>query len=286
MDSRKRLRTYLNEKKCIIAPGAFDVLSAKAVAAVGFPAVYITGYGTAASYLGLPDYGIMGMADILDTSRRIVNAVNIPVIADADTGYGNPINVYRTVREYEAAGLAAIQLEDQVFPKRCGHMQGKQVIPAEDFSQKIKAAVEARQDPDFVIIARTDARAPLGMEEAVERANAYADAGADVIFFEAPQSREELEYISKKVHAPLLANMVETGKTPLIPAADLEKMGFSIIIYPVATLFAATKTMMAVLEHLKATGNTEGMTDHMVTFKEFTDFIGLPFYHELEKKFG
>jgi 2,3-dimethylmalate lyase len=286
MDNKQVLRNYLKEGKCIVAPGAFDALSAKIIEAAGFPVVYATGFGVASSAIGSPDYGIITMNDMLDTSRRMAQAVNIPVIADADTGYGNPINVYRAVREYEAAGIAGIQLEDQVFPKRCGHMNGKQVISGKEFIKKIEAAVDARKDPDFVIIARTDARAPLGLDEAIARGKAYAAAGADIIFVEAPQSEEELRKICAEIKVPLMANMVETGRTPLMPVKELQAMGFKLIIYPVSLLFAATKSMFKVARDLRANGTTGHNLDECMPFNDFTDFIGLPAYHELERKFS
>lgn len=285
MNSKQVLREYFAKGDCVVAPGAFDAMSAKIIEAAGFPAVYVTGFGVAASTLGMPDYGLMNMNDLLNTARSIAQAVKIPVIADADTGYGGPINVYRAVKEYEAAGIAGIQFEDQVFPKRCGHMQGKQVIPQDEFVKKIEAAVAARTDKDFIIIARTDARAPLGIAEAIARGQAYAKSGADVIFIEAPQSEDELKAICANVKVPLMANMVETGKTPLMTTTELKQMGFQLVIYPVSLLFSAAKTMRHVAEELKISGTTRNIEDEFMPFQDFTDLIGLSYYKELESKF-
>ena len=214
----RNLRTLLAGAEPVVAPGAYDCLSARLIEAAGFPAVYMTGFGTAASYLGRPDVGLLGMSEMVDQARRIVQAVHVPVIADADTGFGNPINVIRTVKEYEDAGVAALHLEDQVAPKKCGHMAGKQVIPLADMLAKIRAAVAARRSADFTIIARTDARAIEGLDGALERARHYRDAGADVIFVEAPESEQEVERIAGALRdVPLLFNWVEGGKTPPMP---------------------------------------------------------------------
>src|SRR6185437_9667788 len=218
------LRALLAKPEPILAPGAYDALSARLIEAAGFPAVYMTGFGTSASYLGRPDVGLMTMAEMVDQARRLVQAVGVPVIADADTGYGNPINVIRTVQAYENAGVAAIHIEDQVAPKRCGHMEGKQVIPPEDMVQKVRAAAAARTSPDFVLIARTDARAVEGFQPALDRVQRYRDAGADVIFFEAPQTEDEIATIAAELRGTqLLFNWAEGGKTPPVPLARLRE---------------------------------------------------------------
>lgn len=281
----KKLRELLNQPGIIRAPGAYDAWSAKLVEMAGFPAVYMTGYGVSASVLGKPDIGLLTMTEMVTQAKNMAAAVEIPLIADGDNGYGGVLNVVRTVQEYERAGIAAIQLEDQVFPKRCGHMEGKQLIPKEEMVAKVRAAVYARQSNDFVIIARTDARAVNGFEDAIERAQAYADAGADVIFFEAPQSVEEMKNVAKLIKKPLFANMVEKGKTPFLTASELEEIGYKIVIYPVSTLYAATKAVAGVLETLKNDGTTQNYLNRMVEFPEFNEMIGVEKHRDLEKTF-
>lgn len=285
MSTRKVLREMLNKRSTIMAPGAYDPWTAKLIEKAGFPAVYMTGYGVSAAVLGKPDIGLLTLTEMVTAAKNIVAAVNIPVIADADNGYGGSLNVVRTVQEYEQAGVAAIQLEDQVTPKRCGHMEGKEVISMEEMVAKIKAAVYARKDPDTVIIARTDARAAISFDEALKRAKAYEAAGADVIFFEAPQSVEEMKIVASEIKVPLLANMVEKGKTPLTKASKLNEMGYSIIIYPVSLLYAATKTIQDFLAQLKTDETTAALLDRMVTFPEFNSAIELDELRKLEKSF-
>ncbi|XEQ94017.1 2,3-dimethylmalate lyase [Sporomusa carbonis] len=265
-----------------MAPGAHDALTAKIIEKTGFPAVYMTGYGQAASHLGKPDVGLLTMSEMVARAANIVEAVNIPVIADADTGFGNAINVMRTVREYEKAGVAAIQLEDQVAPKKCGHMIGRQVVPQVEMVGKLKAAVDARSDADLVIIARTDARTVHGIEEAIERAKAYEEAGADVLFIESPESMEEMKRITATFSVPVLANMVEGGRTPLVPVTELADIGYKIVIYPTASTYTLTFAINRLMENLKQTGTTAGMLDQMVTFTEFNELIGLPQIREFE----
>ena len=243
MDRAKKLRELLAGERIIMAPGAYDAWSARLVEKAGFPAVYMTGYGVSASVLGRPDIGLISFREMADMARNICACTEVPVIADADNGYGGALNVVRTVQEYEQAGVAGIQLEDQVMPKRCGHMEGKQVIPKEEMAAKIRAAAYARKNPNTVLIARTDAIAVNGYEDAIDRAAAYREAGADVIFVEALQTREQAAGASQLVGAPLFANMVEHGKTPLDTAEHLYQMGFRIAIYPVVTLYAATKAI-------------------------------------------
>ena len=281
-----RLRTLLADSEPIIAPGAFDCLSARLIEAAGFHAVYMTGFGTAASYLGQPDVGLLGMSEMLDQARRIVQAVRVPVIADADTGYGNPINVIRTVRAYEDAGVAALHLEDQVAPKKCGHMGGKQVIPPQDMIAKIKAAVAARSSEEFTIIARTDARAIEGLTSTLERAQRYKDAGADAIFVEAPESEQEVECIADTLRGvPLVFNWVEGGKTPAVAYHRLRELGFRIIIFPISPLLAATHALRELLQRLKQDGTPAAAMDRMMSFQNFIDFIGLPEIRDLERRF-
>jgi carboxyvinyl-carboxyphosphonate phosphorylmutase len=282
-----RLRTLIHGPEPVLAPGAFDAMSARLIEHAGFPAVYMTGYGTSASRLGRPDVGLLTQTEMVDQARRIVQAVDVPVIADADTGYGNALNVIRTVQEYEQAGVAAIHLEDQLAPKRCGHMEGKQVIAAEEMVEKIQAAVEARRAPEFVIIARTDARAVEGLEGGIRRARMYREAGADAIFYEAPQSEKEVEQIARELQGtPLLFNWLEGGgKTPGIPLPRLTALGFKIVIFPLGTLFAATKAIRALLEHIRQHGTPLGAEPTMVSFAEFVQLAGLPEIQQLEQNF-
>lgn len=282
----KKLRDLMNQPGIIRAPGAYDAWSARLVEAAGFQAAYMTGYGASASVLGQPDTGLMTMTEMAAHAKNMANAIGIPLIADGDNGYGGVHNVVRTVREYERAGIAAIQLEDQIFPKRCGHMEGKQLIPKEDMVSKIKAAVYARQSGDFVIIARTDARAVNGFEDAADRARAYAGAGADVIFVEAPQSLEEMKEIARLFKdKPLFANMVEKGKTPFLTAGELEKLGYKIVIYPVSALYAATKAVTNLLRRLKEDDTTANCLQDMVTFDQFNHLVGVKEMMDLESAF-
>ncbi|QIW23992.1 oxaloacetate decarboxylase [Sulfolobus sp. S-194] len=286
INGSKRLRELMDKKDIILAPGAYDALSARIVEAVGFDVVYMTGFGTAASLLGYPDVGLVTMTEMVDNARRIVEAVNIPVIADADTGYGNPINVIRTVQAYEDAGVAGIHIEDQVFPKKCGHITGKQVVPRDDMLEKIAAARDAKRNKDFLIIARTDAIAVEGIESAIERAKEYYKAGADMIFVEAPENMGHIKLIAKELKGiPLLFNWAEGGKTPAVDLNTLRELGFKIVIFPISTLLSATKTMMRVLETIKRDGTPINVMNELFPFKEFLNFIGLPEVQELEKKY-
>jgi carboxyvinyl-carboxyphosphonate phosphorylmutase len=286
MKKTTRLKQLLTDEKLLMAPGAYDVLSAKVIQMAGFDAVYMTGYGTSASILGQPDVGLLTMNEMVEHARNIAQAVDVPVLADGDTGYGNPLNIRRTVREYERAGVCAIQLEDQVFPKRCGHMLGRKVIAMEEMVQKIKAATDARQDQDFVIIARTDARTNYGLEEALRRGQAYREAGADVIFIESPESVDELRRINEALPStPTLANMIEGGRTPFLPAAELEALGFGIALYPTGPLYAAAKAVKGYVEELKTAGTTAAKVQDMIAFEEFNQLIGLPEYNRLEERY-
>ncbi len=271
-----KLRELLNSGQTVLAPGAFDPLAARCIEAAGFAAVYMTGFGTAAAMFGRPDVGLVTMTEMADNAARIAACVDIPVIADADTGYGNPLNVIRTVSTYEAAGVAALHLEDQVAPKKCGHLEGKQVISAEEMAQKIRAAAEARTSQDFVIIARTDAVAVEGLPAAIDRARRYRDAGADVLFVEAVRTEEEAAAVAAAFpDTPLLFNWVEGGKTPPIPLSRLTELGYRIVIFPISTLLAATGAMRAVLAEITATGTPSAALPAWPTFSDFTDFIGL-----------
>ena len=288
MRTTTRLRELLAGPDLLVVPGAYDGLSARLIAQAGFPIVYMTGFGTAASVLGQPDVGLLTMTEMVQRAAALAAiAGDVPLIADADTGYGNPINVRRTIRDYERAGVAGLHIEDQVWPKKCGHMEGKQVIPMEEMVQKVRAAVDARQDPDFVIIARTDANAITGFEDALRRGHAYREAGADVIFIEAPRSITELRAIKEAFPGvPLLFNWAESGKTPPLPLPEIRALGYKLVIFPVSLLFAATYAMSGLLEVLKRDEVPTVMRDRMLTFSQFTDTIGLPAIQELERRYG
>ena len=288
MRTTTRLRELLDSPDLLVAPGAYDALSARLIAQGGFRAVYMTGFGTAASVLGQPDVGLLTMSEMVSRASALTAIVgDLPLIADADTGYGNPINVRRTIREYEQAGVAGLHIEDQVWPKKCGHMEGKQVIPTEEMVQKIRAAVDARQDPDFVIIARTDANAVNGLEDALQRGHAYREAGADVIFIEAPRSIAELKAIAQAFpDVPLLFNWAESGKTPLLPLDEIRSLGFKLVLFPVSLLTAATYAMLDLLEILKRGETPAPFREQMVNFAQFTNLIGLPEIQELERRYG
>jgi carboxyvinyl-carboxyphosphonate phosphorylmutase len=282
-----RLRALLAGPEIVQAPGAYDALSARMVEQAGFPCVYMTGFGTAASLLGRPDVGLLGMSEMVDNARRIAAAVEVPVIADADTGYGNPINVIRTVQEYERAGVAGIHLEDQVAPKRCGHLEGKQVIPVEEMVAKLHAAADARASADFVLIARTDARAVEGLEAALDRARRYREAGADVLFVEAPQSEAEVEAVASAFpDVPLLFNWAEGGRTPPMEYQRLRRLGFKLVIFPIGTLLAATGAIRQLLATIRADGSPRATLDRLPGFAEFTDLVGLPEVQRLEVRYS
>jgi 2,3-dimethylmalate lyase len=282
-----RLRALLDSGRTIVAPGAFDPLAARLVEEAGFPAVYMTGFGASAALIGRPDVGLLTMTEMADNAGRIAACVDIPVIADADTGYGNPLNVIRTVGAYEAAGVAGIHIEDQVAPKKCGHMEGKQVIPAAEMAEKIRAAVEARSQPEFVIIARTDARAVEGLDRALERGRRYLEAGADALFIEAVTSEAEAEAAARAFPGvPLLFNWAEGGKTPPIALERLTELGYRIVIFPISTLLAATAAMRRILREIAQAGTPAAAMDELPTFGEFLDFIGLPEVREAEQRYA
>jgi 2,3-dimethylmalate lyase len=282
-----RLRALLESGQVIVAPGAFDPLSARLVEEAGFPAVYMTGFGTSAALIGRPDVGLLTMTEMVGNAGRIAACVDIPVIADADTGYGNPLNVIRTVGAYEAAGVAGIHIEDQVAPKKCGHLEGKLVIPAEEMAEKVRAAVEARMQPEFVIIARTDARAVEGLEQALRRGRMYREAGADVLFIEALTSEAEAEEAVRALpDVPLLFNWAEGGKTPPISLDRLTEMGYRIVIFPIGTLLAATGAMRRILQEIARAGTPAAAIRELPTFAEFVDFIGLPQVREAEQRYA
>jgi methylisocitrate lyase len=281
----EKLRAVLSGDGVLVLPGVHDCISARLAEAAGFEAAFTSGFGISASTLGRPDFGFLTATEMLASVSRIVSSVKIPVVADIDTGYGNPLNVIRTVEDVVSAGAAGIILEDQEWPKKCGHFEGKRVITAEEHSEKIRAAAEARGASDLVIIGRTDARAVNGLDDAIRRGRLYYESGADVIFIEAPQSVEELREIAAAFpDAPLFANMVEGGRTPLLSAAELGELGFKIVVFPLSGLFSATKAMERCLTYLRKNGSTYGYSD-MLTFKEFEAVVDVPGYRALEKKF-
>jgi 2,3-dimethylmalate lyase len=280
-----RLRELLAGSDVVLAPGAYDALSARLAEQAGFDVVYMTGFGASASLLGRPDIGLLSFGEMAGQARRLVQAIGVPLIADADDGYGNPLNVLRTVREYEAAGAAAVQIEDQVTPKRCGHMEGKAVIAAGEMVEKVRAAVEARRSPDLVVIARTDARAVEGLDAALDRAARYRDAGADVLFVEAPESEREVELVADAFPGtPLLFNGVEGGRTPSLELDRLRELGFRIVLFPLTALFAATRAVQEALAAIRAHPTPGG--EGALPFSAFTDVVGLPAVQELEDRFG
>ncbi len=285
---RARLRELLAGPGPLVAPGAYDALSARLVEQAGFDVVYMTGFGTTASLIGRPDVGLLSGTEMVDNARRIAAAVDVPVIADADTGYGNAVNVLRTVREYEQAGVAGLHLEDQVHPKKCGHMSGKAVIGADEMVGKIEAAVAARRDPDLVLIARTDAAAVEGTDAAIARARRYREAGADVLFVEAPTSEDDIARVAGELAgvAPLVFNWAEGGRTPPIPLARIAELGFALVLFPIGTLLAATAGIRALLDTLRADGTPDAVMPGLPTFDGFTDLIGLPEVRDLEQRFA
>ncbi len=282
---KTRVHHILDQIGTLAFAGVFDTLSAKLAQQVGFPIAFVSGYSVAATAIGEPDMGLLTQTEITERARRICMSVDIPIIVDADTGYGNPLNVYRTVQELIATGAAGCFLEDQLWPKKCGHMQGKRVIEREEYVQKIRAAVEARGERDFFIVARTDALAVIGMEEAVNRILAAREAGADASFIEAPNSVEQLAEIGRRVPKPMVANMIEGGKTPVLPRDQLAAMGFQLILYPLAGLFAAAKAIRTVYEQIYRDGTTTGSASQM-TFAEFNELIGASEKYALAERFG
>lgn len=270
----------------IILPGVYDALTAKIAEDVGFETAFQTGYGTSASLLGMPDFGFLNAGETLENAKRIINSVNIPILVDIDTGYGNPLNVWKIVKDLERIGAKGIFLEDQVWPKRCGHMTGKTVISKEEYILKLHAAIDAREDNEFIIVARTDSLAQFGIEEAIERGKEYKRIGADVIFIEAPKTIDQMELIAKEIKAPLLANMIEEGITPNLTADQLRKMGFKMVVFPLSALYSATFAIKQTLQTLKKTGTTKELKNKMITFQEFNDLVNLSAYSKLEKKYS
>jgi 2-methylisocitrate lyase-like PEP mutase family enzyme len=285
MTSRQSFKTMLQRDKLLVAPGCFDGLSARLVAEAGFEAAYLSG-GAVARSMGIPDIGLVTMSETIERATQVVSTVKLPVIADADTGYGNAVNLVRTVREFERVGVAAIHIEDQITPKRCGHLDGKEVITITEMAKKLEAALGARTDKDFCIIARTDARGVHGFDNAIERARVFAKLGVDAIFVEAPQSEEELAEIPRRIPGiPLLVNVFKGGKTPMLPMERLQAMGYRIAIYPSETQRAAIHAMRTALSTLKREGTTESMDDALTTFKERDRVVGLDDWQKIERDY-
>ena len=281
-----RVRRILDEVGALAFPGVYDTLSAKIAQRVGFPLAFVSGYSVAATAIGEPDMGLLTQTEMIDRARRICMSVSISIIVDADTGYGNPVNVHRTVHELIAAGAAGCFLEDQVWPKRCGHMRSKKVIDRQEYVQKIRSAVDARGDRDFFIVARTDALAAIDLDEAIRRVEAAREAGADASFVEAPTSLDDLETIGRRSPAPNVANMIEGGKTPVLPKQQLVDLGFQLILYPLTALFASARLIESVYRTLKEDGTTRHETERLMTFAEFNALIGVDEKYALTERFA
>jgi 2,3-dimethylmalate lyase len=282
---RPDFRSRLAKKELLVAPGVYDGISARIADQMGFEALYMTGYGTVASHLGLPDAGIASYTDMVGRVKVLTDAARTPLMADGDTGYGGLLNVQYTVRGYEAAGAVAIQLEDQEFPKKCGHMLGRRVVPIEDMVDKIKVAVASRDSADFLVIARTDARTALGLDEALRRADAYAKAGADILFVESPESLEEMRQIGRSFDRPLMANMVEGGRTPVADRKTLEELGYSIAIFPGLGFLAAGAALHKVYRYLKQHGSSVGVDAPLYKFAEFSELMGFRAVAEFDQTY-
>lgn len=277
------LRQRLDQASLLVAPGIYDMVSLRLANTFGFEALYMTGYGTVASHLGLPDAGLATYSDMVGRVKAFASQAAAPLIADGDTGYGGLLNVRHTIRGYEEAGASAIQLEDQEFPKKCGHTPGRRVIPMEDMVKKIRVAAQSRASKDFLIIARTDARTSLGLDEALRRAEAYAKAGADILFVESPESEEEMRTIGRALGLPLVANMVEKGRTPVLSKAELESIGYRLAIFPVAALLAGLQAMSGLYAHIKATGSSKGCPTPLYDFSELSLLMGFQDVWDFDK---
>jgi 2-methylisocitrate lyase-like PEP mutase family enzyme len=285
MEKAKLVRRHLTEKGQLIMPGVFDALSAKIAARAGFEVIFITGYSLSATLLGEPDFGLLTQTEVVNAAQRICSVVDTPVIVDADTGYGNAINVIRTVQDLIRAGAAGMFLEDQVWPKRCGHMKGKQVISVDEQLKKLRAAIEARSDHDFYIVARTDSRQALGLTESITRGIAFKQAGADAVFVEAPESKEEMREIARQVPGPLVANMLERGVTPLMGPQELHELGFDLIVWPLAPLYSVAKSLTEIYSTLRDDGSTTKILDRLMPFDEFNEIVGLKEKYSLDEKY-
>lgn len=283
---RAALRERIAAGGLVVAPGVFDMASARIADAMGFDALYLTGFGVSASLLGLPDAGFATLTDMESVVRRVAGGTGAPLIADADTGYGGPLNIAHTVRAYEAAGAAAIQLEDQEFPKKCGHLPGRRVVPAAEMATRIAVAAEARRDPNLLVVARTDARTAHGLDEALARADAYAAAGADVLFVESPESEDEMARIAARAAKPLLANMVEGGRTPILPRARLEALGYAVAIFPVTGLLAAAAALDSAYGALRREGSSAGLAAPLHGFDAFNEAMGFGAVREFERRWS
>lgn len=282
----KNLRKIINDpSKPLVIPGVYDAIGAKIAQKAGFEAMFQTGYGTSATLFGMPDYGFIGSTETIENARRICRAVSVPVIVDSDTGYGNALSVWKLVNELESAGASGIFLEDQRWPKRCGHMSGKEVIEKEEYAEKLQAALDARKNKDFIVVARTDARATRGLDDAIERGKYYRKIGADAVFVEAPKSIDEMKKIGKSINAPLVANMIEGGATPISSSTDLHMMGFKIILYPLSVLFANAFASIQILKELKKSGTTAKLKKNVVSFDEFNDLVELSKFRNLENRY-
>lgn len=284
--NRSALRARLSERRLLVAPGVYDMVSLRLADSIGFDALYMTGFGTVASHLGLADAGIATYTDMVGRVQAMASMAHVPLIADADTGYGGLLNVRHTIQGYEAAGAAAVQLEDQEFPKKCGHTPGRRVIPMGDMVQKIRVAVDARSSPDMLIIARTDARTSLGLDEALRRADAYARAGADVLFVESPESEEEMRAIGERFDLPLVANMVERGRTPVLDRAALESLGYRLAIFPVTALLASVHAMKGVYRTLRDEGSSAAASTPLADFAELTRLMGFEDVWAFDRKYA
>jgi methylisocitrate lyase len=285
MEKAKLIRRYLTEKGQLIMPGVYDALSAKIAARANFEVIFITGYSLSATLLGEPDFGLLTQTEVVSAAQRICSVIDVPVIVDADTGYGNAVNVIRTVQDLLRAGAAGMFIEDQVWPKRCGHMRGKQVIALEEQLKKLHAAIEAKKDSDFYIVARTDARQPLGLREAIERGVAFKRAGVDAVFIEALQSKDEMREISRNVPGPLVANMIERGDTPLMGPQELRDLGFELVVWPLAPVYAVAKSLTEVYSTLRRHGSTMDVLDKLMPFSDFNDIVGLNDKYEIDARY-
>jgi methylisocitrate lyase len=285
MEKAGLIRSSLNEKGQLIMPGVYDALSAKIAGRAGFEVIFITGYSVSATLLGEPDFGLLTQTEVVNTTQRVCAVVDTPVIVDADTGYGNAINTIRTVQDLIRAGAAGMFLEDQVWPKRCGHMKGKQVIPLDEQLKKLRAAVEAKRNDDFYIVARTDARQALGLDEAIKRGIAFKQAGADAVFIEAPESKEEMKEISRQVAGPLVANMLERGVTPIMGPQELRDLGFALIVWPLAPIYTVAKSLREVYTTLRRDGSTLGILEKLMPFDEFNEIVGLNEKYALDARY-
>jgi methylisocitrate lyase len=279
------IRSLLKEKGQLIMPGVYDALSAKIASRAGFEVIFVTGYSLSATLLGEPDFGLLTQTEVVNAARRICAVVNVPVIVDADTGYGNAINVIRTVQDLVRADAAGMFLEDQVWPKRCGHMRGKQVVSLDEQLNKLHAAIEAKQNKDLFIVARTDSRQALGLQEAIKRGIAFKEAGADAVFIEAPESKEEMKEIARQVPGPLVANMLERGATPLMGPVELKDLGFELVVWPLAPLYSVARSLTEVYTTLRRDGSTLAMLDRLMPFDEFNEIVGLDDKYALDAKY-